>query len=125
MTILRVEAQEVEARKIVPNVDTRARESLGNILRTSLIEGLENLLKVKSKISEDIVLAATAASMTRKQFKSEKLQHAIKLSLGSLTTKLHSTKQDVHKNIEHRTEGVPGKTILPEPTWVNYFSAVC
>jgi hypothetical protein len=97
MTIMRVEAQEAEGREIIPNVDTRARESLGNILRTSLIEGLENLSKAKSKISEDNVLAATATSMSRKQFESEELQHAIQLSLRSLTTKLRSTKQDVSK----------------------------
>ncbi len=29
------------------------------------------------------------------------------------------------QNIEHRMEGVSGRTILPEPTWVSYFSAVC
>ncbi len=97
MTILQVEAQEVEAREIVPNVDTRARESLGIILRTLLIEGIDNLSKAKSKISEDNVLAAMATSMSRKQFDSKELQHSIQLSLGSLTTKLRSTKQDVHK----------------------------
>ncbi len=95
MTILRVESQEAEAREIVPNVDTRARESLGNILRTLLIERLDTLLTVMSKISEDNVLSAMAASMLRKQFK--RLPHAIQLSLGSLTTKLRSTKQDAHK----------------------------
>ncbi len=101
MTILQVEAQEAEAREIVPNVDTREREreSVGNTLRTSLIEGLDNLSKAKSKISEDNVLAAMAASMSRKQFKSEELQHATQLSLGSLTTKLRSTKQDVCKTL--------------------------
>ena len=60
MTILQVESKEAEAREIVPNVDTRARESHGNILRTSLIEGLDTLSKSKSKISEDNFLAATA-----------------------------------------------------------------
>jgi hypothetical protein len=97
MTILQVESQEAAAREIVPNVDTRARESLRNILRTSLIEGLDTLLKSKSKISENNVLAATAASMSRKQFKPEELQHAIQLSFVSLTAKLLSTKQDVFK----------------------------
>jgi hypothetical protein len=51
--------------------------SLGNIVRTLLIEGLDTLSKSKSKTSEDNVLAAMAASMWRKQFESEELQHAI------------------------------------------------
>jgi hypothetical protein len=97
MTILQVESKEAEAREIVPNVDTRARESLGNILRTSLIEGLDTLSRSKSKISEDNVLAAMAASMSRKQFDNEELQHKIQLSLRSLNTKLRSAKQDVCK----------------------------
>jgi hypothetical protein len=97
MTIQRVESEEAEAREIIPNVDTRARVSLRNIMRTSLIVGLDTLSKSKSKTSEDNVLAAIAASMSRKQFESEELQHAIQLSLWSLTTKLRSTKQDVCK----------------------------
>ncbi len=101
MAIQQVESEEVEAREIIPNVDTRARESLGSILRTLLIEGLDNLLKSKSKTSEDNVLAATATSMSRKQFESKELQYAIQLSLWSLTTKLRSTKQDACQNIEH------------------------
>jgi hypothetical protein len=78
-------------------MDTRERVSLGNIVSTLLIEELDTLSKAKSKTSEENVLAAMAASMLRKQFKSKELQHAIQLSLGSLTTKLHSTKQDVCK----------------------------
>ncbi len=62
-----------------------------------MIEGLDNLLKAKSKISEDNVLAATAASISREQFESEEFQHAIQLSLGSLTTKLRSMKQGICK----------------------------
>jgi hypothetical protein len=95
MTIQRVESEEAEAREIIPNVDTRARVSLGIIVRTSLIEGLDTLSKSTSKTSEDNVLAAMAPSMSRKQFESKELQHAIQLSFGSLTTKLGSTKQDV------------------------------
>jgi hypothetical protein len=75
MIIQQVESEEGEAREIFPNVDTRARVSLGNIVRTSLIEGLDTLSKAKSKTSEDNVLAATAASMSRKQFESKELQH--------------------------------------------------
>ncbi len=84
MTILQVESKEAEAREIVPNVDTRAKESLRNILTTSLIEGLDTLSKSKSKISEDNVLAAMAASMSRKQFESEELWHEILRSLVGL-----------------------------------------
>ncbi len=84
MTIQQVESEEAEAREIVPNVDTRARVSLGNIMRTSLIEGLDTLSKSKPKTSEDNVLAATAASMSRKQFESKELQHAIQFALGLL-----------------------------------------
>ncbi len=97
MTTLQVEAQEAEAREILPNVDTRAGESLGNILRSSLMEGFDTLSNSKSKISENNVLAATATSMSRKQFESKELQHAIWLSLGTLSTKLRSTKMDVCK----------------------------
>ncbi len=95
MIIQQVESEEAGVREIVLNVDTRARVSLGNIVRTSLIEGIDTLSKAKSKTSEDNVLAVMAASMSRKQFKSKELQHAIQLSLGSLTMKLRSTKQDV------------------------------
>ncbi len=109
MTIQEVESEEVKAREINPNVDTRARVSLGNIVRTLSIEGLDTLSKSKSKTSEDNVLAATAASMSRKQFKSEELQHAIQLSLGSLTTKLHSMKQDVCKILNIRWKESQGK----------------
>ncbi len=90
-------------------MDTRARESLGNILRTSLIEGLDTLSKSKSKISEDNVLAAMATSMSRKQFESEELQHEIQLSLRSLNTKLHSAKQDVCKILNIRQKESQGK----------------
>jgi hypothetical protein len=39
----------VDAREILPDVNTQARESLGNILRSSLMEGFNTLLKSKSK----------------------------------------------------------------------------
>jgi hypothetical protein len=76
-----------------------------------LIEGLDTLSKAKSKISEDNVLAATAASMSRKQFNSKELQHAIQLSLGSLTTKLRSTKQDVCKILNIRWKESQGNNV--------------
>ena len=66
MTIQRDESEEAEAKEIIPNVDTRARVCLGNIVRTLLIEGLDTLLKSKSKTSEDNVLATMATSMSRK-----------------------------------------------------------
>jgi hypothetical protein len=109
MTIQRDESEEAEAKEIIPNVDTRARVSLGNIVRTLFIEGLDTLSKPKSKTSEDNVLAATAASMSRKQFESEELQHAIQLSLGTLTTKLCSTKQYVCKILNIRRKESQGK----------------
>jgi hypothetical protein len=61
------------------------------------MEGFDTLLNSKSKNSENNVLAATATSMSGKQLKSKELQHAIQNSLGTLSTKLHLTKQDACK----------------------------
>jgi hypothetical protein len=97
MTIQQGEAQEADAREILPNVGTWASESLGNILRLSLMEGSNTLSNSKSKITENNLLAATATLMSRKPFESKELQHAIQNSLGTLTTKLCSTRQDVCK----------------------------
>jgi hypothetical protein len=81
MTILQVEAQEANNRKILPNIDTQARESLGNIMRSSLMEGFNTLSKSKSMIAKNNVLAATATSMSRKQSESKEFQHAIQKCL--------------------------------------------
>jgi hypothetical protein len=95
MTIQQVEAQAADTRERLSNVNKQARESIENILRSSLMEGFNTLLNLKSKKTESNVLAATAALMPWKQFKSKELHRAIQNSFGSLATKLHSTNQDV------------------------------
>jgi hypothetical protein len=82
--------------------DIQARESLGNILRSSLMDEFNTLLHSKFKMTKSNVLAATATSMSRKQFESKELHHAIQNLFGPLTTKLHSTKQDVYEILNIR-----------------------
>jgi hypothetical protein len=61
------------------------------------MDSFNTLSKLRSKMTNNYVLAATAALILRKQFEREELQHTIQNSFGPLTTKLRSMKQDVHK----------------------------
>ncbi len=124
MTIQQVESEEADTREIIPNVDTRARESLGNILRTLLVEGLDTLLKSKSKTSEDNVLAATTTSV-KETVREQRTSACNSVISWVFDHGVALNKTGCLQNIEHRTEGVPGKTIIAEPTWVSYFSPAC
>ncbi len=88
---------ETSARKSMLDVDKQSRESLGNIFKNSIKDGISLLSTSGSEMSEDNVMVATAAAMSRRQFKSKELMHSVQKSLfGKITTKMCSTGEDVH-----------------------------
>jgi hypothetical protein len=60
-------------------------------------------------MSEDNAMAATAAAMSRRQFKSKKLMHSVQKSLfRKITTKILSTGEDVCNILNFRQKESPG-----------------
>jgi hypothetical protein len=76
MNLRQAELAETSAKKSMPDVDERLRESLGNSFKNSFKDRISLLSTSGSEMSEDNVMAATAAAMSRRQFKSKELMHS-------------------------------------------------
>ncbi len=76
MNLKRAKLVETSARKSMPDDNEQSRESLGNIFKNSIMDGISLLSTSGSEMSEDNVMAATAAAMSRRQFESKELMHS-------------------------------------------------
>jgi len=76
LAVKRGERSELKARAKQASSDTRMRESLETIIKSSIQDGIASLKKSSSEVDDDNMMSAAAAFMSRKQFRSEEEMHA-------------------------------------------------
>ena len=96
LAVKRGERAELKARAKQVSSDTRMRESLETIIKSSIQDGIASLKKSSSEVDDDNVMSAAAAFMSRKQFRSEEEMHAAQRA-STLTTKVKASDKDVRE----------------------------
>jgi hypothetical protein len=90
------EMVELKARTKQSSSDTRMRESLETIIKSSIHDGIASLQKLPSDVDDGSVMSAAAAVMSCKQYWSEEEMHATQRTT-TLTTKLEAFGNDVQE----------------------------
>jgi hypothetical protein len=85
-----------KARMKQSSSDTRMRESLETIIKSSIYDGIASFQKSSLEVDDGNVISAAAAVMSFKQFWSEEEIHAAQRTT-TLTTKLKASGNDVQE----------------------------
>jgi hypothetical protein len=96
LAVKRGERSEMKARAKQASSDTRMRESLETIIKSSIQDGIASIKKSSTEVEDENVMSAAAAFMSRKKFRSEEEMHAAQRA-STLTTKLKASGKDVRE----------------------------
>jgi hypothetical protein len=96
LVVKRGERTEMKARAKQASSDTRLRESLDTIIKSSIQDGIASLKKSSTEVEDENVMSLAATFMSRKQFRSEEEMHAAQRA-STLTTKLKASGKDVRE----------------------------
>ena len=88
--------------------NTKLRESLETIIKSSIQDGIAFLNKSSSEVADENVMSAAATFMSRKRFQSEEEMHAAQRA-STLTTKLKASGKDV-REILNASSACKGKS---------------
>jgi hypothetical protein len=96
LAVKRGERTKMKARSKQASSNTRMRESLDTIIKSSIQDGIASLKKSSSEVDNENLMSAAATVMSCKQFRGEEKMHLAQRA-STLTTKLKASGKDVRK----------------------------
>ena len=96
MAVAKATKDDLQAHRLVPDVQQRAFVNLGNILSNSIRDSVKSLSSTNLVLDERNVLSATAGHLSRMQIPCEAELHAIQQCIPS-TTRLYGSDEDVQQ----------------------------
>ena len=96
LAVKRGEMAEMKARAKQASSDTRMKETLETIIKSSIQDGIASLKKSSSEVDNQNVMSVAAAFMSRQQFRSEEEMHAAQRA-STLTTMMKSSGMDLRE----------------------------